>query len=173
MRVLLVDDEEIFRERLARALRARDLEVVTAASVEEGLARARSAPPDVALVDLRMPGPSGLELVQRLSAEMPQVRTFVLTGFGSIGTAVEAARLGIAGYLQKPIDAQAILDAISSGAGPGTPAEPETPSLARVEWEHIQRVLADCNGNVSAAAQRLGIDRRTLQRKLHKLPPQK
>jgi len=172
MRVLLVDDEEIFRERLARALRARGLEVVTAASVEEGLDRARAAPPDVALVDLRMPGPSGLELVQRLSAEMPQVRTFVLTGFGSIGTAVEAARLGIAGYLQKPIDAQAILEAISSGAGQGS-AEPETPSLARVEWEHIQRVLADCNGNVSAAAQRLGIDRRTLQRKLHKLPPQK
>ncbi|HEY8208830.1 MAG TPA: response regulator [Myxococcaceae bacterium] len=172
MRVLLVDDEETFRERLARALRARGLEVWTASSVEEGLQVARSAAPDVALVDLRMPGPSGLELVKALRVESPQTRTFVLTGFGSIGTAVEAARLGIAGYLQKPIDAEAIVAAISSGQAPEAP-EPEMPSLARVEWEHIQRVLSDCKGNVSAAAQQLGIDRRTLQRKLQKLPPRR
>jgi two-component system response regulator RegA len=172
MRVLLVDDEETFRERLARALRARGLEVSTASSVEEGLQVARAAAPDVALVDLRMPGPSGLELVKALRAEAPQTRTFVLTGFGSIGTAVEAARLGIAGYLQKPIDAEAIAAAISSSPAPPA-AEPEMPSLARVEWEHIQRVLSDCKGNVSAAAQRLGIDRRTLQRKLQKLPPRR
>ena len=166
--LLLVDDDVTLRERLARAFRERGFEVATAAGAAEALARAREETPEYAVLDLRMPDQSGLELLRALRAMDPSTRILMLTGYGSIATAVEATRLGAVGYLPKPADADEILAAF---AGEAASAPIETPSLARTEWEHIQRVLADCGGNVSEAARRLGIHRRSLQRKLQKYPP--
>jgi len=171
--LLLVDDDATLRERLARAMRERGYQVVTAAGGAEALARARQVRPAMAVVDLRMPGLSGIEVLEALRALDPGMRVLMLTGYGSIATAVEATRRGAVGYLPKPVDADEILGALE-GPGAESPARPtETPSLARTEWEHIQRVLADCGGNVSEAARRLGIHRRSLQRKLQKYPPQR
>ena len=173
--LLLVDDDATFRERLARALRQRGFEVRTAASGEEALAQEDS--PELALVDLRMPGRSGLALLKELRERDPSTQVLVLTGYGSIPTAVEATRLGAAGYLTKPVDAEDVVRALAAPelGGPGRAAafteSFEPPSLARTEWEHIQRVLADCAGNVSDAARKLGIHRRSLQRKLQKYAP--
>jgi len=122
------------------------------------------------VVDLRMPGGSGLDLLRELRKHDPHTRVLVLTGYGSIATAVEAVRDGAVGYLPKPADADEILAALN-GTHTAKAAGVETPSLARAEWEHIQRVLTDCGGNISEAARRLGIHRRSLQRKLHKYPP--
>jgi two-component system response regulator RegA len=118
-----------------------------------------------------MPGASGIEVLDALRAIDPATRVLMLTGYGSIATAVEATRRGAVGYLPKPADADEIVAALTGTAGPGVGADFETPSLARAEWEHIQRVLADCDGNVSETARRLGIHRRSLQRKLQKYPP--
>jgi two-component system response regulator RegA len=172
--LLLVDDSEPFRERLARALRERGLAVRTAGNYDQAMAAARESPPDLAVVDLRMPGRGGLELVRDLKQLCPAARVLVLTGFGSIATAVDAMRLGATNYLPKPADADDILAAFERGE-----AEPldeagaphEVPSLARAEWEHIHRVMAECDGNISEAARRLGIHRRSLQRKLRKRAP--
>lgn len=170
--VLVVDDEDTFRERLARALRARQLEVMTAAGYDQAVELARQQSPELAVVNLRMPEHSGLELIKALKAIDPSTRILVLTGYGSIATAVEAVRLGALQYLSKPADADDILAAFARepGAASELPTEFEAPSLARVEWEHIQRVLTDCAGNVSEAARRLRIHRRSLQRKLQKPP---
>jgi len=181
-RLLLVDDDETFRERLARALGARDLEVLTAGDPTAALATARRARPPWAVVDLKMPGGSGLDLVRELVALDPAMRVVVLTGYGSIASAVEALRRGAHHFLSKPTDADEIIAALGedepraplAGAppAPATPPTP-TPTLARAEWEHLCRILADCGGNVSEAARRLGITRRTLQLKLKKDPPRK
>jgi two-component system, response regulator RegA len=172
--LLLVDDDERFRERLARALMERGLEVRTAAGHDEAVALAREESPELAVVDLRMPGPSGLELVRALLEIDPGTRVLMLTGYGSIATAVEAMRLGAASYLPKPADADEILAAFEKAEAPplsATEVDLPAPSLARAEWEHINRVLSDCGGNVSEAARRLGLHRRSLQRKLQKYPP--
>jgi two-component system response regulator RegA len=172
--MLVVDDDEVFRTRLARALRDRGYEVRVAGSFDEARALAVEDSPELAVVDLRMPGRSGLELVKELRALDATTRVVVLTGYGSIATAVEAMRLGAVHYLPKPADADDVLAAFARGEGEPADAstlELEAPSLARAEWEHIQRVLADCDGNVSDAARRLGLHRRSLQRKLQKLPP--
>ncbi len=168
--ILLVDDDEVLRERLATAIRARGYEVRTAGSAEEAMREATKDSPEMAVLDLRMPGHSGLEILRELRRQDPSTRVLMLTGYGSIATAVEAVREGAVGYLPKPADADEILAALS---GTNTAKEKgiETPSLARAEWEHIQRVLSDCGGNISEAARRLGIHRRSLQRKLHKYPP--
>jgi two-component system response regulator RegA len=170
---LLVDDDAVFRERLARALRKRGHEVRTAADADEALALARVESPERAVVDLRMPGRSGLELVRLLRAIDPATQVVVLTGYGSIATAIDAIRLGATYYLPKPADADEVVAAFSRGAAPVDTTDPDlqAPSLARAEWEHIQRVLADVAGNISEAARRLGMHRRSLQRKLQKLPP--
>jgi two-component system response regulator RegA len=170
--LLVVDDDRALRERLARALRDRGLEVRTAASFDEAVAHAREHSPARAVVDLRMPGRSGLELVRELREIAPEVEIVVLTGYGSIATAVEAMRLGAVHYLPKPADAEDVLAAFErSPEPPAEAAEATAPSLARAEWEHINRVLADSGGNVSEAARRLGLHRRSLQRKLSKFPP--
>lgn len=168
--LLLVDDDDAFRARLARALGDRGFAVTAQASVEEALAAMVDAP-EYAVVDLRLGGASGLELLRALKGKDPGTRAVMLTGYGSIPTAVEATKLGAVGYLTKPTDADAIVKALLGG-------EPsalmnETPSLARAEWEYIHRVLADCGDNVSEAARRLGLHRRSLQRKLQKHPPPK
>jgi two-component system response regulator RegA len=168
--LLLVDDDDTFRSVLARALASRGLEVCAAASVDDAMDLAAADPPELAVVDLRMPGGSGLELVRHLRSLDAQTRVVVLTGYGSIATAVEAMKLGATNYLAKPADADQVLAALGVTDG-ATLGAAETPSLARVEWEHIQRVLQDCAGNVSEAARRLGLHRRSLQRKLGRTPP--
>lgn len=174
-RLLLVDDSFAFRERLARAFRERGFEVMTAGNYTEAMQQARHEKPSLAVVDLRMPGPSGLELVRDLKQLDPSMRVLVLTGFGSIATAIDAVRLGATNYLPKPADADDILAAFQRGET-DVSQQPTTnhdvPSLARAEWEHIHRVLADCGGNISEAARRLGIHRRSLQRKLRKRAPE-
>ncbi len=172
--ILLVDDDDVFRERLARAFRDRGLSVREAGDHEQALAAIGEAAPTYALVDLRLPSGSGLDIVRALAARSPTTVTIVLTGYGSIATALEAVKLGAAHYLTKPAGADDILASFGRVTG-GTDAALElenddVPSLDRVEWEHINRVLADSGGNVSEAARRLGIHRRSLQRKLGKRP---
>src|SRR5262245_66018795 len=172
--ILIVDDDEVYRTRLARAFVDRGYDVRTAHDHDSAVAAATTDSPELAVVDLKMPGKSGLDLVKALREIDPATKTVVLTGYGSIATAIDAVRLGATYYLSKPADADEILAAFARGAAP--PLEPpdvdyKAPSLARAEWEHINRVLSDCGGNISEAARRLGIHRRSLQRKLHKYPP--
>jgi len=172
--ILIVDDDEVFRTRLARAFRDRGYDVRAASSYAEALARARDDSPEMAVVDLRMPGPSGLELMRDLKALDPATRILVRTGYGSIATAIEAVRIGATYYLSKPADVDDILAGFARGEAPPLdppPSDYAAPSLARAEWEHISRVLSDCGGSISEAARRLGLHRRSLQRKLQKYPP--
>lgn len=171
--ILIVDDQEIFRERLARAFRDRGYDVRTASDCDEALVEAREDSPEMAVVDLRMPNGSGIDLVKDLKEVDPSTRVVVLTGYGSIATAVDAMRFGASNYLSKPADADDILAAFARAESDPDQATQEykAPSLARAEWEHINRVLSDCAGNISEAARRLGIHRRSLQRKLKKLAP--
>ena len=172
--ILLCDDDVTFRDRLARAVAERGYDVRIAGHYDEAMAAARADSPELALVDLRMPGRSGLELVRDLLAIDPSTKVVVLTGYGSIATAVDAIRLGAVHYLPKPADAEEILAAFARAEAPplaSARVDVPAPSLARAEWEHINRVLSDAGGNISAAARRLGIHRRSLQRKLQKYPP--
>jgi two-component system response regulator RegA len=180
---LVVDDDDIFRNRLCRAFAARGWEAIGAADGASALELASQSSPDLAVVDLRLPGMSGLDIVQGLRRLDETTCIIMLTGYGSIATALTATKLGANHYLGKPADADQILNAyskISEGAGellllsvpPREAGAHAVPSLARVEWEHIQRVLTDCDGNVSQAAKLLGLHRRSLQRKLAKYPPQ-
>lgn len=171
---LVVDDDEVFRNRLALALSRRGYEVRAASGFDEAVAMAQEESPEKAIVDLAMPGKNGLELLQKLKEIDATTRVIVLTGFGSIATTVDAMRLDATSYLAKPADLDDILNAFERSEAP--PLAPErsdfpVPSLARVEWEHIHRVLSDCGGNISEAARRLGIHRRSLQRKLKKYAP--
>ena len=171
--VLVVDDDDVFRQRLVRAFRERGDDSRGAADAPSALALAREDSPEYAVVDLRMPGPSGLELLKGLREIDPTTRLVMLTGYGSIATAVEAVKLGAAHYLTKPADLDDLLaafDRFDLPPGEAPPAPTEVPSLARIEWEHINRVLTDCGGNVSQAARLLGLHRRSLQRKLSKYP---
>lgn len=170
--ILVVDDDDTLRERLARALRERGHPVRTAGEFEQAMALAKEESPELAVIDLKMPGKSGLELLRALKQVDPATKVVVLTGYGSIATAVEATQLGATWYLPKPADADEVLAAFAPRDTSATSASELTaPSLARAEWEHIQRVLADSGGNVSEAARRLGLHRRSLQRKLGKRPP--
>lgn len=171
--ILVIDDDDLLRQQLARAFERRGLEVRTAANLETASAMVREDSPELAVIDLKMPDGSGLELVELLHEVDAATKTVVLTGYGSIATAIDAVRLGATYFLQKPADADEILAAFGRGDGPqGNPREvPQAPSLARAEWEHIHRVLSDSAGNISEAARRLGIHRRSLQRKLQKYPP--
>jgi two-component system response regulator RegA len=168
--LLIVDDDDVFRERLTRALIDRGLDVAQASCRDDAIAIARRDPPELALVDLRLPGGSGIDVVRDLHVLDPTTTIVVLTGYGSIATAVQAVQAGAARYLTKPMDADEILAAFDRGVDSAQAAIPAPQPLARVEWEHIQRVLADCDGNVSQAARLLGLHRRSLQRKLAKYP---
>lgn len=173
--ILIVDDNQVLRERLGKALSQRGYSVRTAADYDEAIRLAQDDSPEMAVVDLKMPGKSGLELLRDLKQIDPSTRVVVLTGFGSFATAVDAMKLGAVNYVSKPADADDVISAFARGEAPALEAplthyEPLT--LARAEWEHINRVLADCGGNISEAARRLGIHRRSLQRKLQKLAPE-
>jgi two-component system, response regulator RegA len=165
--VLVVDDDAPFRDRLVRALRDRGFDAMGVGDHASALSAAQEDSPEIALVDLRLPGASGLDVVRDLKRLDPSTVVVVLTGYGSIATAVESMKLGAASYLTKPADADQIVAAFDGIQPPDTG---DVPSLARVEWEHIQRVLADCRGNISQAARALGVHRRSLQRKLSKFP---
>ena len=172
--ILLVDDEIFFRERLGRAFEKREYEVFLAENYDQAMDIVNRHHPELAVVDLRMPGKSGLDLIKDATAIHPDMRIVVLTGYGSIATATEAVKLGAISFLPKPADVDDIINAFSQNAEldiPEAEKDFQAPSLARMEWEHINRVLHDCKGNISAAAKKLGLHRRTLQRKLNKFPP--
>lgn len=170
--LLLADDDTTFCEVMGRALRRRGFEVSLAHDAENALRLAETEPPEYALVDLKMPGESGLTLVRRLHALEPATRIVVLTGYASISTAVEAIKLGAIHYLAKPVDADDVVAAFHRAEGDDSISVAANPlSVDRLEWEHIQRVLAEHDGNVSATARALNMHRRTLQRKLSKNPP--
>lgn len=169
--LLLVDDDAVFANVLARALEKRGFRVQVAGSADAGEQMAVAESPEYAIVDLNMPGGSGLPLVSRLKELDPATRIIVLTGYASISTAVEAIKLGAVHYLTKPADVTEIIQAFHRDEGDSSVEVPGQPmSVNRVEWEHIQKVLADCNGNISEAARRMNMHRRTLQRKLKKRP---
>ncbi|MCP4940433.1 MAG: response regulator [Planctomycetaceae bacterium] len=173
--ILLVDDTFVLRERLSTAMEQRGFRVETAGNYEEAIDVFRKRPTELAVLDLRMPGKSGLELLRKLLDIAPDTRIIILSGFGSIPASIDAVRAGAVNFLSKPADADDILSAFMRGDEPSVPdgavAFP-APSLARNEWEHIHRVLSDCGGNISEAARRLGIHRRSLQRKLRKRAPE-
>ena len=169
--LLLVDDDETFCQVLSAALERRGFSVRVAHSVTDGFTAAESDPPEYAVVDLKMPGPSGLELVKKLKELDAHTRIVVLTGYASVATAVEAIKLGAVHYLAKPADTDEIVAAFGRDSGnAAVPVETKTLPLSRLEWEHIQKVLTECGGNISETARRLGMHRRTLQRKLAKRP---
>lgn len=173
--ILLVDDTFVLRERLSIAMRQRGFRVESAGDFAEAVAVFTDRPTELAVLDLRMPGKSGLELLRKLLQIKPSTRIIMLSGFGSIPASIDAVRAGAVNFLSKPADADDILSAFMRGEEPSVPdgavAFP-APSLARNEWEHIHRVLSDCGGNISEAARRLGIHRRSLQRKLRKRAPE-
>ncbi len=174
--VLVVDDDTTFRARLVRAFESRGFEARAADDGEAALDLARLDSPELAVVDLRMPGMSGLDVVRELKIIDPTTNVVVLTGYGSIATALEAVRLGATHYLTKPADVDDILAAFDRAHRTPTATlniGREVPSLARTEWEHINRVLTDCSGNITQAAKLLGLHRRSLQRKLSKYPVSK
>lgn len=169
--LLLVDDDEDFLNALAPAMRKRGFLVSLANSAESAFELAKQEAPEFAVVDLKMSGNSGLVLVRQLASLNAGTRIVVLTGFASIATAVEAIKLGATHYLAKPVDADEIVAAFEKQSGNAELELLTNPlSIDRLEWEHIQRVLAEHDGNISATARSLNMHRRTLQRKLGKNP---
>jgi len=170
-RILVVEDDDAFRGVLVQALEARGYEVSGVSDARSAIEAARHDSPEMAVVDLRLHDESGLDVVRQLKAIDASTAIVVLTGYGSIATALESIRLGALHYLTKPTDPDRILAAFERGLAARPRDLPiDTPSLARVEWEHLQRVLTDCNGNISEAARELGMHRKSLQRKLAKRP---
>jgi two-component system response regulator RegA len=169
--LLLVDDDETFVKRLAKAMERRGFTVETAGSVAEGRAAVTARPPAFAVVDLRLEDGNGLDVVEALRDRRPDSRIVVLTGYGAIATAVAAVKLGAVDYLSKPADANDVTAALLALRSE-LPPPPENPMSAdRVRWEHIQRVYELCDRNVSETARRLSMHRRTLQRILAKRSP--
>jgi len=174
--LLLLDDDVTFVRVLARALVSRGFEVLTANNFDEARALARRRHPRYCVLDLKLGEENGLRLIPELHAMVPDIRVLLLTGYASIATAVEAIKRGAHDYLAKPVDADAVVRALLDGDNADgddnePPDAPESPlALRRLEWEHIQRVLTECDGNISETARRLGMHRRTLQRKLSKHP---
>ena len=169
--LLLVDDDEPFLKRLAKAMEKRGFSVETAGSVVAGKAISTARPPAYAVIDLRLEDGNGLDVVETLRERRPDSRIVVLTGYGAIATAVAAVKIGATDYLSKPADANDIINALLA-TGDELPPPPENPMSAdRVRWEHIQRIYELCDRNVSETARRLNMHRRTLQRILAKRSP--
>jgi two-component system, response regulator RegA len=169
--LLVVDDDRTFCERLARAMASRGFIVRTAVSVAEALASIATAPPEFAVIDLRLGDGSGLEVMRALKAQRADARGVILTGYGAIATAVTAVKLGAFDYLAKPANADDVVSALMAERL-DRPAEHDPPMSAdRVRWEHIQRVYESCERNVSETARQLHMHRRTLQRILAKRAP--
>jgi two-component system response regulator RegA len=172
--LLVVDDDRTFCRVMKRAMEARGFAVSVAHDVNQAVWMAEEDPPEFAVVDLKMPGPSGLALIQKLKELDEQTRIVVLTGYGSIATAIEAIKMGATHYLAKPAKAEDIVAAFNRvEADPNVPISEEPMTVNRLEWEHIQRVLGETGNNITAAAKVLGMHRRTLQRKLNAKRPAK
>jgi len=169
--ILIVDDDPVFLQVLARALDKRGFQTFTAATEEAALALSKAHTFEKAVLDLKLEHSSGLKLLEKLKKKNADISIVLLTGYSSISTAVEAIKLGATNYLCKPADADEILQAFNEGSGNANTGIATTPpSVNRLEWEHIQQVLQQHDGNVSATARALGMHRRTLQRKLLKRP---
>ncbi|MDX1811019.1 MAG: response regulator transcription factor [Gammaproteobacteria bacterium] len=169
--ILLIDDEEIFCEVLARSLAREGYQVDTAFNLETAVAKINQQDYRYAVVDLRIGDESGLTLVKQMQEVSPDTRIVMLTGYASIATAVEAIKLGATHYLTKPAEVEDIVAAFGKEIGDESVKPADAPlSVQRMEWEHIQKVLHEHNGNISAAARAMGMHRRTLQRKLQKRP---
>lgn len=170
-RFLIVDDDPAFTRVLSRAMTRREYDVQVARSAEEAEQLIENWVPDLATVDLKMDGNSGLSLIPKLRQSNTAMKILMLTGYASIATAVEAIKLGATQYLPKPADAEQILTALNKVEADAEVEVTEQPmSVNRLEWEHIQKVLKEQEGNISATARALGMHRRTLQRKLSKRP---
>ncbi len=170
-RLLIIDDDEMFCHVLHRAMSRRGFEVLVAHDAEQALDLARDHRPTMATLDLKLEQESGLKLLPEMLEVVPACRVVVLTGYSSIATAVQAIKLGAVNYLCKPADAEEILAALSHEDGdPEAEVAEHPPSINRLTWEHIQKVLQEHDGNISATARALGMHRRTLQRKLQKRP---
>ena len=168
--LLIVDDDEPWLNRLARAMESRGYSVACAASVAEGVKLGKSVMPNYAVIDMRLEDGNGLDVVESLREVSPDARVIMLTGYGNIATAVEAVKRGAVDYLAKPADADEIHAALMAQGNKAAP--PDNPMSAdRVRWEHIQRVFELCDRNVSETARRLNMHRRTLQRILAKRAP--
>ena len=170
-RLLIVDDDRAFCQRLARAMESRGFTVNAVSTAAEGLAAIADSPPAFAIIDMRLADGNGLDVISELKARRPEARAIVLTGYGNIVTAVTAVKLGAFDYLAKPADADEIYNALMATQHDKA-ALPENPMSAdRVRWEHIQRIYELCGRNVSETARRLNMHRRTLQRILAKRAP--
>ncbi len=169
-RVLVIDDDPVFTQVLARSLRKRGLEVEQSHNAEEALQQVRNFQPDRATLDLKMINESGLQLLPELLKLNPNLNIVILTGYSSIATAVQAMKLGASNYLCKPANADDIMAAFNEQTAVDIDVVDNPVSVNRLEWEHIQKVLTENEGNVSATARALGMHRRTLQRKLQKRP---
>lgn len=169
--LLIVDDDEVFASILERAMNKRFARVFVANTVEQAVSLAGEEKPDKVVLDLKIHQSSGLDIIEQLCALSPAVSIVVLTGYSSIATTVEAMKLGATNYLCKPVNADELLQAFDNSP-PGQSAEIPTspPSVGRLQWEHIQKVLTQHKGNISATARALGMHRRTLQRRLQKRP---
>jgi two-component system response regulator RegA len=169
--ILIVDDDTAFTQVLSRALQRRKFGTSIANSCEHAIDIAQSQNFNKAIIDLKMEGPTGLSLIPQLKRLQPTIEIVMLTGYSSVATAVEAVKLGAVNYLCKPANTEEILAAFANKTGdPLIEISEQRPSVDRVEWEHIQKVLAENSGNISATARLLGMHRRTLQRKLNKKP---
>ncbi len=173
-KMLVVDDDDAFREAMELEFTDRGFQVLLAPDHKSAIGLASMHRPGYAVIDLRLAGERGLEVLKELKELLPECRAVVLTGYGSIATAVEAVKLGAAHYLTKPVDPDAIVKAFEATEGdPTVTVSMSPPSLARHEREYIEYVLAATGGNISEAARRLGLHRQSLQRKLRKYPPRK
>ncbi|MBK8289126.1 MAG: response regulator transcription factor [Pseudomonadales bacterium] len=169
--ILLVEDDAVFASVLARSLQRRGHRVVLAADVVQARERLSGQAFTHAILDLKLAQESSLPLIPELLAVLPDLQILVLTGYASIQTAVQAVKLGAINYLCKPADTDTILQALQRGEpDEEAPLAGQPLSVDRLEWEHIQRVLAEHDQNISATARALGMHRRTLQRKLAKKP---
>ncbi|MCB1615341.1 MAG: response regulator transcription factor [Pseudomonadales bacterium] len=169
--ILLVDDDETFTRILERGLRRRGHDIHIAHNGEDACLMLDNNDIDSAVVDLKLAQESGLKLIPKLLAVNPGINIVILTGYSSVSTAVEAIKLGAHNYLCKPATVDEILAAFDKTETLGDSKIPDKPtSLNRLEWEHIQKVLDDNDGNISATARALNMHRRTLQRKLQKRP---
>ena len=169
--LLIVDDDNPLRDRLARAMEKKGFKVIQADSVKQGINKAKNEPPAFAVVDLRLGDGNGLDVIKEIRRVKSDSRVVMLTGYGNIPTAVAAVKAGAIDYIPKPADADDVENALL--ALPESKAiPPENPMSAdRVKWEHIHRIFELCNRNVSETARRLKMHRRTLQRILSKRSP--
>ncbi len=169
--LLIVDDDEVFCQVLSKALQKREYHVSIAYNLQQAVELAQLQHLEFAVVDLRIGNDSGLNVIKSLVSSEPAIRIVVLTGYASISTAVESIKLGAIHYLTKPADVDDILKAFYHDEGNADiDLQTQPMSAKRMEWEHLQKVLHDHDGNISAAARAMGMHRRTLQRKLSKKP---